>query len=202
MQNAWNKYGEVHFDFIVIQECEEIYLDELECHFIDLFDSMNRGRGYNLATGGNSNKHMSEESRLKMSKAKIGMYVGEKNPMYGVHLNHTEEWKQKMSLRNSGFGNPMYGVHLKISEERKQKMSEQFSGEGNPFHGKKHTQETKEKMRKNNKLKKPVLCIETGEIYESACDAGRNTGIISDSISKCCNRKQHTAGGYHWTFVS
>lgn len=67
---------------------------------------------------------MSEDSRLKMSKAKKGMYVAEKNPMYGVHLKHTEEWKQKMSSRNSGSGNPMYGIHLKISEERKKKMSE------------------------------------------------------------------------------
>lgn len=202
LQNAWNKYGEAHFDFIVIQECEEIHLDELECYFIGLFDSMNRRKGYNLETGGNSNKRMSEDSRLKMSKAKKGMYVGEKNPMYGVHLKHTEEWKQKMSLRNSGSGNPMYGIHLKISEERKKKMSEQFSGAGNPFYGKEHNQEAKEKMRKNNKRKKSVLCIETGTIYESACDAGRNTGIISDSINKCCNGKQHTAGGYHWVFVS
>ena len=202
LQNAWNKYGEAHFDFIVIQECEEIHLDELECYFIGLFDSMNRRKGYNLETGGNSNKRMSEDSRLKMSKAKKGMYVGEKNPMYGVHLKHTEEWKQKMSSRNSGSGNPMYGIHLKISEERKKKMSEQFSGAGNPFYGKEHYQEAKEKMRKNNKRKKSVLCIETGTIYESACDAGRNTGIISDSINKCCNGKQHTAGGYHWVFVS
>jgi len=163
---------------------------------------MNRSKGYNFESGGSKNKHMSEESRQKMSRSKAGMYDGEKNPMYGVHLKHTDEWKQMMSERNSGSGNPMFGVHLQISEERKEKMSELFSGEGNPFYGKEHTRETKEKMRRNNKRKKPVVCIETDMIYESACEASRKTGVFSDSINKCCNGKQHTAGGYHWKFAA
>lgn len=202
LQKSWNKYGEMHFDFIVLQECEETYLDELECYYIELFDSINRNKGYNLASGGNQNKHMSETSRLKMSKAKIGLYDGEKNPMYGVHLKHTDEWKQKMSARNSGSENPMYGIHLQISEAQKKKLSEAFSGVGNPFYGKEHTKETKERMRKNNKRKRPVVCVETSTVYESACEAGRQTGVFSDSINKCCNGKQHLAGGFHWKFVA
>ena len=52
---------------------------------------------------------MSEESKRKMSLAKQGMYIGQNNPMYGIHLKHTEEWKQNASKRFSGEGNPMYG---------------------------------------------------------------------------------------------
>lgn len=37
-----------------------------------------------------------------MSKAKEGMYLGENNPMYGVHLKHTEEWKHWASKAFSG----------------------------------------------------------------------------------------------------
>lgn len=202
LQKSWNKYGEMHFDFIVLQECEERYLDDLERYYIELFCSMNRAKGYNLESGGNKNKRMSHETRRKMSESKKGKYNGDKNPMYGVHLKHSDEWKKKMSERNSGKGNPMYGVHLTISNEQKKKASERFSGNGNPYYGKKHSLETKEKMRKNNKLKKAVMCVETGIAYDSACEASRQTGVFSDSINKCCHGKQHTAGGFHWKFVA
>lgn len=145
---------------------------------------------------------MSDESKRKMSESKIGMYAGEKNPMYGVHLHISDERKKRLSERNSGKGNPMYGVHLKISEKNKRIASEKFSGEGNPFYGKKHTDETIEKMRKNNKRKRAVRCVETGEQYSSIKEAGRITGVFSDSIWKCCSGKQHTAGGLHWEYIA
>lgn len=176
LQYSWDKYGEENFEFKILVACSEDDLDNLESKYIKIYDSMNRAKGYNLESGGNRNKHMSEESRKKMSEAKIGMYDGEMNPMYGVHLKHTEEWKKDISERNSG--------------------------EGNPFYGHKHSQETKEKMRKSNERKKAVLCLETGIIYPSACEAYRQTGVFSDSINKCCNGKQNTAGHYHWKFVA
>lgn len=44
----------------------------------------------------------------------------------------------------------------------------------------------------------PVLCVETGEVYPSTHEAERQTGIKQQNISKCCNGKYKTAGGYHW----
>lgn len=43
-----------------------------------------------------------------------------------------------------------------------------------------------------------VMCIETDVVYLSVCEASRQTGIGQSSISKCCNGKYKTAGGYHW----
>ena len=40
-------------------------------------------------------KHHSEETKLKMSKSKQGIYNGNKNPMYGKH--HSEKTKHKQS---------------------------------------------------------------------------------------------------------
>ena len=40
-------------------------------------------------------KHHSEESKKKMSLAKKGMYIGEKNPFYGK--THSEETKRRLS---------------------------------------------------------------------------------------------------------
>lgn len=54
--------------------------------------------------------------------------------------------------------------------------------------------------KRQHRIKK-VRCIETGVIYESISDAARQTGICRESIGKCCNGNQKTAGGYHWEYV-
>lgn len=50
-------------------------------------------------------------------------------------------------------------------------------------------------------LSKPVLCVETGELYPSMTEASRQTGIDDGCISLCCNGKRKTAGGFHWRKV-
>ena len=68
---------------------------------------------------------------------------------------------------------------------------------------KKHSEETKTKLSKLKKGTHPktqwpakkVLCIETNIIYESTCEAKRQTGI--GHIDACCRGERLTAGGYH-----
>ena len=75
--------------------------------------------------------------------------------------------------------------------------------------GKKPSEETKRKLSEAHKGKlinrkdtsKKVLCVETGEIFESIRDAERTTGIYHGNISKVCLGKHKTAGSYHWKFV-
>ena len=103
---------------------------------------------------------------------------------------HSEEHKMKISEAHKG---------KKCSEEHKRKISESKKG-------KKCSEEHKRKMSeslKNRKdLSKKVLCVETGEIFESAHEAQRKTGINQGSISAVCNGKLKTTGGYHWKFLT
>lgn len=46
----------------------------------------------------------------------------------------------------------------------------------------------------------PVICIETGKVYENCSEAFRDTGVYN--INRCCRKLQETAGGYHWKFVN
>ena len=73
------------------------------------------------------------------------------------------------------------------------------------FIGKKHSEETKQKMSEahiNHKsLSKKVLCVETGEVFESMMDAQRKTGVYPNHISAVCLGKLKTTGGYHWAFI-
>lgn len=45
---------------------------------------------------------------------------------------------------------------------------------------------------------KKVLCVETGEVFDSIHEAERKTGIRAQNISKVCLGKRNIAGGYHW----
>lgn len=70
----------------------------------------------------------------------------------------------------------------KLSEEHKLKI--------------RHTTQNKEYS-----TSKKILCIEKNIIFKSINEAERITNIKSNNISKCCNGKRKTAGGYHWQFV-
>lgn len=57
------------------------------------------------------------------------------------------------------------------------------------------------------KQKKPVKCITTGNIYESAQAAQQLTGANNKSIINCCNGKRNYAGKLDgtklvWTYVT
>ena len=48
---------------------------------------------------------------------------------------------------------------------------------------------------------KKVICVETGEIYQSSGEAERKTGICGRNIRSACSGKYKTAGGYRWKWV-
>lgn len=54
LQNAWNKYGRECFSFDVLEYCDINLLNTRECFYIDLYDTQNRDKGYNIEGGGNS----------------------------------------------------------------------------------------------------------------------------------------------------
>ena len=58
--------------------------------------------------------------------------------------------------------------------------------------------------KRDAKTRKPVICVETGEIYNSIKQASELTGICSTCIGQSCHyTKDHErAGGYHWEFYN
>ena len=135
----------------------------------------------------NRGKKLSEETRRKISENHADV-SGEKNPMWGRH--RTEEVKEK--LREAHLGK----VH---SDEVRKKISEKHKGRVPWNKGKKFTEEQKKNMKKPNCAnRKGVICIETGEHYESLEQASKSTGISPSSISRVCKGLGRTAGGYRW----
>lgn len=83
----------------------------------------------------------------------------------------------------------------------------------NGFYHKHHSKESKQKMSENSaktwkgkfgnqhNKSKNVLCVDTGKVFGSTREVEREMRIDHSSVGKCCNGKQKTAGGYHWTYV-
>lgn len=67
----------------------------------------------------------------------------------------------------------------------KEKYSNSMKGENNHNYG---------RTGKNNAKSKKVICITTGEIYESTLEAERKTGVNHSSISSCCREERKSAG--------
>lgn len=47
-----------------------------------------------------------------------------------------------------------------------------------------------------------ILCIETGAIWNNSLEIEESLGIYHGSVSRCCRGIRHTAGGYHWRYVT
>lgn len=52
-----------------------------------------------------------------------------------------------------------------------------------------------------NKICKKVICVETGECFNSIKEAAAAKDLSMAHISEVCNGKRKTHGGYHWRFT-
>lgn len=126
-----------------------------EMDWIEYYDSYYSGYNLTLGGGGSVSRICTEETKKKISNAKVGKPLSEQtkqrmsesrkgkpSPMQGKH--HSEETKKRLSEIEKGAGNPFYGRHH--TEETKKKISEAHKRENNGFYGRHHTEESKRKM--------------------------------------------------------
>lgn len=55
---------------------------------------------------------------------------------------------------------------------------------------------------RTRRISKPIICIETGVIYNSVSDASKSLLIEDGNICKCCKGKIKSAGGLHWKYLT
>jgi group I intron endonuclease len=96
LKTAIKKYGKENFKFeiIVKGDFNRTLVDDLEIHYIRLYNSTNKNIGYNLENGGfgHPGKKLSKKHKLKISKANKGK---KKKPF-------SEEHKLKISISKKG----------------------------------------------------------------------------------------------------
>ena len=54
---------------------------------------------------------------------------------------------------------------------------------------------------RNGRSKKPVVCVETGRVFESIAQAAMAMGITASCINNALSGKYETSAGYHWEYA-
>ncbi len=101
----------------------------------------------------------------------------------------------------------------KIIKQERQRLKEMGFKKGNVPHNKgkkglyKHTEEWKKqaslRQQEFNKIKQTsIICVETGEVFESQAKASKEKKISQGNINRCLKKQRNIAGGYHWQYYT
>lgn len=186
--SAIKKYGwenikhDILFSGLTKEEAEQ-----KEIELIRQYKATDRRYGYNLETGGNATKNLSEETKRKISKAHTGMKYG-------------EEFRRGISEQKKGNKNKL---GYKTSQETKRKISEKnkgkYAGEKNYFHTHKFYGERNPRAKAVEKYDLKGNFIESKNCVE---DFVRELKITNSShIIAVCKGKRKTAHGFIWKYA-
>lgn len=204
LHNAIKKYGFENLKYEVLETgvLDKDELNLLEQYYIWYF--MSYEHGYNCTNGGDG----SDGESAKIRNRRLPDNPKWVESMKAVHeKNRTnQEYKDKLKIiltnRNK---DPLFrvkvsegGKRAKSSEVWKKKHSDRIKKiYESEDHRKKHRDSVIESLKRPevilsrlNGLKKrmkPVICVETGQIFESVADASRITGVCQGNLSTACN---------------
>lgn len=183
---AIHKYGVENFSLEVLDTAESgKELDEKEMFWIKKLNTL-FPRGYNLKEGGN----VSMRGRLGITNPKSRLIYQFRldssmvNGYYGVgDACHRTGCNSSAIIRSLKHGTPlvMGCVWMYADEFAPERLAERIDS----YRGKRW---------------RSVVCVETGEVFESMTEAAKRYNTYPNSISACCAGRLKTTGGYHWKY--
>lgn len=167
MRLVIKKYGKKNLikEIIVEGDFNQALTDDLEKHYIRLYNSQNRNIGYNIEPGGRTTSETcTQETRDKISKKLKGK-------------TRSQESKNNISKGRTG---------IKVSEEGKLKIVIKRKLQGLPINFIKAAKESCEK-----RSKKVYMHLPLGTVieYKSILEAAKLNGIDPKSLSRGLNNK-------------
>lgn len=95
-------------------------------------------------------------------------------------------------------------ANKEISLSTRKKLSKSHKGQIPWIKGKRHSKTSNEKNRLSHLGKpptviKPVICLDTGVVYPSVTEAGKQLGLHISHISSCCTGKRNFCGGLRFS---
>ena len=183
---AIRKYGPENFSLEIIDTAEtDEELDEKEIFWIKELNTL-FPNGYNLKEGGDVSMRgrlgiNNPKSRLLYQFRLDGSLV---NGYYGAgDASRRTGYGNNAIIRSLRHGFPLTGecVWMYADEFTVPRLAELIDN----YRGKRW---------------KSVVCIETGEVFNSMTEAARKYDTYPNSISACCAGRLKTTGGKHWRY--
>ena len=227
ISKAIKKYGWENFDKELLEQCSIDELNNREIYYIARYKPE---YNLTIGGDGLKGYEPSSETKAKLSEAaKKQWQLPEQKarfqkPIICIETGETFESVKSAAIKAgvnhssisqvlNGKTKTAGGYHWEyLREDDKQKRGHHFSDDVIEHFrkinlGRKMSAKTIEKLsekakqRGNKHCQKSVICIETGEIFESVKNAADKIGVVQSFLSKVLNGKKKTAGGYHWKFV-
>lgn len=208
---AIQKYGWDNFKSeILFKNLTEEDAESKERELIKKHKTQNRKYGYNISNGGTGSGMHSEETKKKISQLQH-VSINGKPPRAKKIIcldtleifNSICEASKKLPCSETGIREVLqgryrssHGLHFEyLDKYDPNKKYDLTVG---------HTEESKQKIRKfqiNNVNNKQVICLETGKIYPSVAETGRQLNMCFSSIGSVCRGKKEHIKGLHFLYL-
>lgn len=209
LQRSWNKYGENNFNFYILETCDVSLLDSREIYYIDTFNCMNNKYGYNLETGGNTNKKLAKETKEKISESRLGKFCGGSNPkartVYCPQLDRT--FKCILDVEREGIA---CGTNISGCLNGRYKTAGKHPDTGEPLTWY-EVKKVKDTPIKENKYYKHrgIYCIELDMVFPNGPSQVEREKVASRTcVARCLKGERKSAGKHpitgeplHWIYI-
>lgn len=155
LQNSWNKYGSVNFNFSIYQTCLKDELDELEIKYIN-----EEPLSFNLTSGGNLYKSIADSTKLLLRDINLGKKTSEETKK---RISESSKGRIKSISECNNISKALTGVLF--TDQRRENISKA----------------TKGRISHN---RKKVIDTDTGVVFSSLKEASDNCGIKYSTLAK------------------
>lgn len=206
--NALKKYGIENFSWEIIFKTENKFeLNGKEKYYIKLYKSNNKNFGYNQTSGGSNMTNQSIETIEKRRMKLIGKKRTEEQ------RKNLSDWQKGKSFEDKYGKEKSIEMKKKISEfmklrsvseetRKKRSISCINSGCGKWMLGKKHSEETKNKLKGRIAVnRKQIFCVETGEKFESVSKCSIEMNIDKSCIFQVLKERKKSTSGYSFKYL-
>lgn len=182
---AIQKYGWEAFSHEVLAEgLTKEAACAMEVQLIAEHGSTDPAKGYNLSRGGDKTTlgyRVSPETRQKISRALTGKLKGRP---------HSKEHAERIRAALTGH---------QCSEETREKLRQALGDRFQTEDARTRQKENTPKGAGHHRATR-VICLDTGEVYDTIKDAAEAHGLGRSRVSACCRGLQQTAGGKRWQY--
>ena len=167
----------------IIEYCDEDDVDIRERFWIEYYKSSHRDYGYNRDSGGNLNKHLSDDLKKQLSANHKGLFA---KPVlqYDLHGTFITEWKSQREVLD------VLGISVNGCCVGRQTTSGGYQWK------------SKDDDRIIEDIYNPIQQFSLDgkfiKEWQTINEAAEQLGINKSGIINCCNHKNKSAGGYQW----